>query len=206
MHTLKAVFTTLPKSFCQNVESFSLISEKDKNTWKFFQKKIIFFKCFLSTGRLQFWQSCLKYCHKKLKKFAQKTKLITKYTFSSQKTFVKMFLGTRRIQFLQPKIFCSSSKMDREKFLLSIISPQTILPRGETHFSRASRRTLAGRPSFFLSTSAKELKTYVKMGRKYFSSKCSYGHVEYTFDNPIGKKLTNSQKFFAQCPKMKEEI
>ena len=42
--------------------------------------------------------------------------------------------------------------------------------------------------------------------RKYFSSKCSYGHVEYTIDNPNEKKMTKSQKIFAKCPKNKEEI
>ena len=73
------------------------------------------------------------------------------------------------------------------------------------HFSRPSRKTLAGGPSFFLSKSAKELKTYVKVGRKYFSSKCSYGHVEYTIDNPIEKNW-QSQNIFAKCPKEEEEI
>ena len=34
----KAVFTTLPKNFRQKLESFFLISEKDKNTHNFFKK------------------------------------------------------------------------------------------------------------------------------------------------------------------------
>ena len=38
MPTSKAVFTTLPKSFRQKLESFLLISEKDKNTHNFFKK------------------------------------------------------------------------------------------------------------------------------------------------------------------------
>ena len=38
MHTLEAVFTTLPKSFRQKVENFSLISDKKNKNTKFFQK------------------------------------------------------------------------------------------------------------------------------------------------------------------------
>ena len=39
MHTLEAVFTTLPKSFRQKVENFSLISDKKKQKHQqFFQK------------------------------------------------------------------------------------------------------------------------------------------------------------------------
>ena len=38
MPTSKAVFTPLPKSFRQKLESFLLISEKDKNTQIFFRK------------------------------------------------------------------------------------------------------------------------------------------------------------------------
>ena len=37
--TSKAVFTNLPKSFCQKTLFFSLISESDKNTYNFFKKK-----------------------------------------------------------------------------------------------------------------------------------------------------------------------
>ena len=45
MHTLEAVFTTLPKSFRQKVENFSLISDKkNKNTNNFFKKPNFFQK------------------------------------------------------------------------------------------------------------------------------------------------------------------
>ena len=37
--TAKAVFTTLPKSFRQRAESFSLTCENGKNTYNFFEKK-----------------------------------------------------------------------------------------------------------------------------------------------------------------------
>ena len=43
MDTSKAVLTTLPKSFRQKVEIFSLISEKkNKNTNNFFKNSIFF--------------------------------------------------------------------------------------------------------------------------------------------------------------------
>ena len=38
MHTLEAVFTTLPKSFRQKVENFPLISAKKQKHQQFFQK------------------------------------------------------------------------------------------------------------------------------------------------------------------------
>ena len=123
MDTSKAVFTTLPKSFRQMVENFSLISEKKTKAPTIFSKNLIFFLDFLWTRRFQFWQPCSKYFDQKLKKFAQKTKLIKKFTFPLKKTFVKMFLGTRRIQFLQQKKLCSLSINDREKFF-SKNSPQ----------------------------------------------------------------------------------
>ena len=159
MPTSKAVFTTLPKRFRQKAESLPLPCGNGKNTYNFF-KKLIFFQGFRWTCGILFWQSCWTSFNKKLKKIAQKTKIIEKIHFS-QKNSIKKFLGTHWIQFLQPNAFCSSSKMDREKFLLSIISPQIFLPRGEMHFSRPSRKMPAGRPSFFLSKSAKELKIYM---------------------------------------------
>ena len=39
MHTLEAVFTTLPKSFRQNVENFPLISDKKKQQHQHFIQK-----------------------------------------------------------------------------------------------------------------------------------------------------------------------
>ena len=123
MHTLEAVFKTLPKSFRQKVENFSLISDKKKQKHQVFSKNLIFFKGFLSTRRFQFRQTCSNYSDKTLKKFAQKTKLLKNKNIFLKKTFVKMFLGTRRIQFLQQKKLCSLSKNDREIFF-SKNSPQ----------------------------------------------------------------------------------
>ena len=36
-------------------------------------------------------------------------------------------------------------------------------------------------------------------------SKCFYGHIECTFDNPAGKFSTKARKIFAQNPKKSEE-
>ena len=84
MHTSKAVFTTLPKSFRQKAESLPLTCENGKNTYNFF-RKLIFFQGFRWTcGRL-FWQSCWTSFNKKLKKFAQKTKIIKKIHFFPKK-------------------------------------------------------------------------------------------------------------------------
>ena len=100
---------------------FAHFWQKKTKTPTIFSKNLIFFKSVLSTRRFQFRQSCSKYSDKTLKKFAQKTKLLkNKYIFL-KKTFVKMFLGTRRIQFLQQKKLCSLSKNDREFFFQKIL-------------------------------------------------------------------------------------
>ena len=114
MHTSKAVFTTLPKKFCQKVESFSLISQKDKNIYNFF-KKLNFLQGFhvdklisVSTILFElFWQEAENVCS--INKTDKKNNFF-------KKTSVKMFFGTRRIDFSQPKIFFSLCKKNREFF------------------------------------------------------------------------------------------
>ena len=50
MHTLEAVFTTLPKKFRQKVENFSLISDKkNKNAINFFKKPNFLQSCPVNT-------------------------------------------------------------------------------------------------------------------------------------------------------------
>ena len=109
------------KSFRQKVENFSLNSDKKKQKHQLFSQNLFFFKGFLSTRRFQFRQSSSNYSDKMLKKFAQKTKLLKNNYIFLKKTFVKMFLGTRRIQFLQQKKLCSLSKNDREIFFQIIL-------------------------------------------------------------------------------------
>ena len=127
---LNMILCTRWKQFSQPCQKFSSEGWKffahfwqKKQKHQVFSKNLIFFKGFLSTRRFQFRQTCSNYSDKMLKKFAQKTKLLkNKYIFL-KKTFVKMFLGTRRIQFLQQKKLCSLSKNDREIFF-SKNSPQ----------------------------------------------------------------------------------
>ena len=113
--TCRKVFARGPKVFRSFVETV--------RTSRIFSKKVVFFQGFRWTCGILFWQSCWNFFNKKLKKFAQKTKIIKKIQFF-QRNSTKKFLGTHWKQFLQPNTFCSSSKMDRVKFLPSRNSPQ----------------------------------------------------------------------------------
>ena len=123
MPSSKAVFTTLPKSFRQKFESFSLISEKDKNTY-IISKKNNFPPGFPWTGRFQFWQSYSKYFDQKLKKTAQWTTMIKNYTFFSKKSSLKCCSGHVEYRFYNRKFSARCQKWQRivffEKILLEI--------------------------------------------------------------------------------------
>ena len=127
--------------------------------------------------------------------------MIKKYTFSSKKNFVKMFLETRRIPFLHPKSFRPLSKNDREMFFLKNFSSKKIYTDAKCNFFKLSEKKLAGKPNFYPVKFRKRIEILNSFLRKYFPSKCSYWHVEYTSDNLIRKKFKKSQSFFAQCAK-----
>ena len=130
------------KVFVKSLKVFCSFLKKIK-TPTIFSKNFIFFKGFLSTSRFQFRQSCSKYSDKKLKNFAQKTQLMKKLYIFLKKTFIKMFLGTRRIQFLQQKKLCSLSINDRENFFsknfTQIISLETKNAVSSTRSKKACR-------------------------------------------------------------------
>ena len=95
--------------------------------------------------------------------------------------------------------------MDREKFLRSIISPQIFLPRSEMHFSRKSRKTLAGRHSFFLSKSAKEFKNYINFW-KLFLIEVFLWTRRIHYWQPHWKKMTNSRNFLFSVRRRKKKF
>ena len=116
-----------------------------------------------------------------------------------------MFLGTRTILcFTLEKNIARCPKMT-EKIFFQTIFLKIYLQRRKMHFSRRCRKTLAGRPIFFLSSPQKKWKLKW-FSRKNFSSKFAYGHVEYTFDNLIGQNLIKSRGFFAQFLKTEKKL
>ena len=78
--TSTAVFVPLLKCFRRY---FSLVSENDEMSYNFF-KKVNFLPRVLRTHRIQFWQPCANFFDKKLKKFAQKTKMKENDIFSKK--------------------------------------------------------------------------------------------------------------------------
>ena len=64
------------------------------------------------------------------------------------------------------------------------------------------RRKLSDRrPKDLLLNVRQWLKKLEILFKKYFSSKCSHGHVECSFDKPVQNFSTKSWKAFFQCPK-----
>ena len=72
-------------------------------------------------------------------------------------------------------------------------------------FLQTGRKKLAGWANFFLSKSAKELKTSVSFGKK-FSIEVFLWTRRIHYWQPHWKKMTKSQIIFAKCPKKKEKI
>ena len=174
---------------------FAHFWQKKTKTPTIFWKNLIFFKGFLSTRRFQFRQSCSKYSDKMLKKFAQKKKLMKNIYIFLKKNLVKMFLGTRRIQFLQQKELCSLSKSDRENFFFKKYSSKCIYRDVVWSFFKPAEKSLPDERSFSCQSLQKNWKLE-NFSRKFFSSKCSYGHLENTIGNPIEKTMTKNQIFF----------
>ena len=80
-------------------------------------------------------------------------------------------------------------------------SPKRFVCTHRIHFWQPRQKNFVRRPKTFRSTSENDEKIFFSK-KKYFSSICSSGQVECSFDNFAVKFSTKGWKLFAQCPKM----
>ena len=187
------------KVFVKGLKVFCSYLEKIK-TPVTFSKNLNLFKGFLSTRRFQVRQSCSKYSDKMLKKFEQKTKLIKIYTFSSKKPSLKCSSWQVEYSFYNRKSYARCPKLT-ENFCFKKLSSNFIYRDEKMQFIQPGRRKLAEWANFFLSKSAKELKTWISCFIEMFLRT-----IRIDYWQPHWKTLTRNQTFFAQYPKKKEEI
>ena len=152
----KTVCTTLPKKFARSPKFFRSFLKTISTAIVFFQKT--YFSSKVSCGHVGFSFDNSVGCRltKKLKKFAQQTKLKKNYIFF-KKSFIRKFPGTRRIVFLQP-ILCSLSKNDREMFFSQKLSSKNIYRNVKCSFLKPAQKSLAEGRNFFRSSSEKNWK------------------------------------------------
>ena len=178
LDTEKAALKTLPQFFCRKSEKFC--TQSPKMVEFEFLKWNFFFKMFLCTCRIQFWQPCqMKCCPSGSKSFAQFSRKKHQWIYRPKISF--LLLWTRRIvlRTLQ-KISCQTSKIlfpkIREKINKMFIKKtlKLILWTRKNLFWQHS-------PFFFSQTLEsispkirKVLKFYVFLAY-FFFSECSYG-------------------------------
>ena len=109
----------------------------------------------------------LEFLQQKTEKVRSKNENHKKIRFS-QKNSIKLFLGHVEYSFHSRTLFASRPKWTGKSYFFQEILLKFYLPTGKMHFSRPSRKTLAGRPSFFLSRSTKEMKTYKNFSKLFF--------------------------------------
>ena len=105
-----------------------------------------------------------------------------------------MFLETRRIPFLHPKSFRSLSKNDREMFFFEKLLKINLYRRKMQLFQAFRKKTCREAELLSGQSMKKNWKPTKKIFTKYFPPKCSYWHIQYTFDNLIQKKVDKKTK------------
>ena len=202
--TSKAVFTNLPKSFCQKTLFFSLISESDKNTYNFFKKK--YFSSKVSCGHEGFsFDNPVGSLLKKCRKFSLKKRNRRKYTFIPKKTWLERSWGLVEYCVLQRKKNLIVVQKQQRKVFFKQFSSKFIYREVKCSFSTPAERSLPESRFFFLIKVQKRIENsnIFYFLRKYFSSTCSFAFVEYTFHNPIERNKTQMQTFFAHVENVK---
>ena len=90
----------------------------------------------------------------------------------------------------------------RKRFKFSFTDKNPSSPwTGRLLFWRSLLRTFDERPLFFSSLSGNEWEIH-NFFPQFLSSKCFYGQVDCSFDNPDKNVLREGREFFTPCPKM----
>ena len=177
---------------------------KTVRTPAIFFRKLIFFQGFRWTCGILFWQSCWNSFNKKLRKFAQKTKIIKKYDFS-KKNSIKLFLGHVEYSFHSRTLFARHPKRTGKSFFLHKFSSNFIYLEVKCTFLDRPEKRLPEGPVFSCQSPQKNWK-FTWIFRNYFSSKFTYGHVEYTIDNPIEKNWQLAEFFSLSVRRRKKQF
>ena len=94
----------------------------------------------------------------------------------------------------------------RRKHFFETLSSENIYRDVKCSFSNLPKKACLN-AEFVSSHSPEKNWNRREIFKEHFSSKCSHGHVEYTLDNSVEKKLIRSQSFFAQsAKKLKKKI
>ena len=130
-----------------------------------------------------------------LKKFEQRTKLIkTIYTFLKKKPSLKFSWGHVEYRNYNRKSYARCPKLT-ENFFFKKFSSKCLYRDEKMQFIQPGRKKLAGWANFFLSKSAKELKTSVSFW-KIFSIEVFLWTRRLHYWQPHWKKLTKKPKYF----------
>ena len=105
-----------------------------------------------------------------------------------------MFLETRRIPFLHPKFFRSLSKNDRQNVFFEKLLLKINLYRRKVQLFQAFWKKTCREAELLSGQSTKKNWKRKEIFTKHFPPKCSYWHIEYTFDNLIQKKVDKKPK------------
>ena len=134
-----------------------------------------------------FWQN--------KKKIRPKSKIYEKYTFFSKKNVIEMILGTWRILFFLIGKFLLIVQKWQIVFLPANCPLNVSIETRNAVFSHLHKKSCRKAKIFSGQVPKKYRKCKKKIFKNYFSTKCSYVHVEYTSVNPIGKKVEKNPKF-----------
>ena len=193
MDTSKAVFTTLPKNFRQRVKVFDSFLNKN-STHTIFSTKYFLSK--FSCGNVHFsFGKPAGSLLAKTEKIRSKNENYEKYTFFSKKNVIEMILGTWRILFFLIGKFLLIVQKWQIVFLPANCLLNVSIETRNAVFSHLHKKSCRKAKIFSGQVPKKYGKCKKKIFKNYFSTKCSYVHVEYTSVNPIGKKVEKNPKF-----------